>query len=56
MEKRAMSPFLGSGTTLIACENLNRRCRAVEIDPGYCAVTLQRWSDLTGLTPTLVSG
>lgn len=46
-------PFLGSGTTLIACENLNRRCRAVEIDPGYVAVTLQRWSDLTGKTPVL---
>jgi len=31
-------PFLGSGTTLIACERLNRKCRAVEISPAYCAV------------------
>lgn len=47
-------PFLGSGTTLIACENLGRVCRACEIDPGYVAVSLQRWADLTGKTPALV--
>ena len=41
-------PFLGSGTTLIACENLGRRCRGIEIDPGYAAVTLRRWEELTG--------
>jgi len=44
-------PFLGSGTTLIACENLHRVCYGCEIDPGYVAVTLQRWADLTGQTP-----
>lgn len=49
-------PFLGSGTTLIACENLNRRCRAIELDPGYCAVAIQRWADLTGQQPQRVSG
>lgn len=49
-------PFLGSGTTLIACENLNRRCRAVEISPGYVAVALQRWADATGKTPILLNG
>jgi len=48
-------PFLGSGTTLIACDNLNRRCRAVEISPGYVAVALQRWADLTGRDPERVS-
>lgn len=47
-------PFLGSGTTLIACERLGRRCRAVEISPGYVAVALQRWSDMTGKTPRLI--
>ena len=47
--------FLGSGTTLIACERLGRRCRAVEISPGYVAVTLQRWADMTGETPTLLN-
>jgi DNA modification methylase len=46
--------FLGSGTTLIACEQLGRKCRAIEISPAYVAVALQRWSDLTGGTPELV--
>lgn len=44
-------PFLGSGTTLLACEQLGRRCRAIEIDPGYVAVAIQRWVDMTGGTP-----
>ena len=35
-------PFAGSGTTLVACENLGRKCRAVEISPAYCAVILER--------------
>ncbi len=34
--------FVGSGTTLVACQNLNRRGRAAEISPAYCAVTLER--------------
>ena len=41
-------PFLGSGTTLIACEQLGRRCRGIEIDSGYAAVILQRYLDATG--------
>ena len=49
-------PFSGSGTTLIACHQLNRRCRAIEIDPGYCSVTLQRYVDAGGQTPRRVSG
>lgn len=47
--------FLGSGTTLIACENLSRQCRGIEIDPGYVAVTLQRFFDHTGIEPVLQS-
>jgi DNA modification methylase len=47
-------PFSGSGTTLIACEQLGRRCRAVEISPGYVAVALERWATATGKTPELV--
>ena len=47
-------PFLGSGTTLIACENLGRRCRAVEISPAYVAVALERWATHTGKTPVLL--
>lgn len=38
-------PFLGSGTTMVACQNLNRRCYGIEILPEYCAVILQRMSD-----------
>lgn len=47
-------PFLGSGTTLIACERLGRKCRGIEIAPKYIAVTLERWSQMTGQTPVLV--
>jgi DNA modification methylase len=46
--------FLGSGTTLIACERLGRKCRAVEISPAYCAVAIQRWADMTGQEPELI--
>ena len=46
--------FSGSGSTLIACENLGRRCRAIEIDAGFTAVALERWSVHTGKTPVLV--
>lgn len=35
-------PFSGSGTTLVACQNLSRRCRAIEISPAYVAVALER--------------
>jgi DNA modification methylase len=35
-------PFAGSGTTLVAAQNLNRRCYAIEISPDYCAVILER--------------
>lgn len=49
-------PFSGSGSTLLACEALGRRCRAVEIAPGYVAVALERWATATGKTPVLVGG
>lgn len=48
-------PFVGSGTTIIACEHLNRKCRAIEIEPKYCAVSIQRWTDLTQKEPTLLT-
>jgi DNA modification methylase len=48
-------PFSGSGTTIIACERLGRRCRAMEISPGYVAVALQRYKDATGKTPKLLN-
>lgn len=40
--------FGGSGSTLIACEQLNRRCYMVELDPHYCDVIITRWENLTG--------
>ncbi len=40
--------FLGSGTTLIACEKTGRRCFGMEIDPHYCDVILARWEKFTG--------
>lgn len=41
-------PFLGSGTTLIACEKTNRICYGLEIDPHYCDVIIARWEQATG--------
>ena len=44
-------PYGGVGATTLACENLGRYCYSMEIDPGYVAVTLQRWFDATGEKP-----
>jgi DNA modification methylase len=40
--------FLGSGTTLIAAEQLGRKCYGMEISPQYCDVIVARWEKLTG--------
>lgn len=40
--------FGGSGTTIIACEQLDRRCYTMELDPKYCDVIIKRWEMLTG--------
>ena len=40
--------FLGSGTTLIACEKTNRKCYGMEIDPHYCDVIVKRWEEFSG--------
>jgi DNA modification methylase len=47
--------FLGSGTTLIACEKLERVCYGIELDAQYCDVIIQRWETLTGLKAELVN-
>lgn len=41
-------PFLGSGTTLIAAEQLGRKCYGMELNPAYCDVIVRRWQKLTG--------
>jgi DNA modification methylase len=46
-----IEPFIGSGTTLIACEKTSRICYGMEIDPNYCAVVLEWWSTITNRTP-----
>jgi DNA modification methylase len=43
-------PFDGTGTTIIAAEQLGRRCYAMEIDPRYVAVAIKRWEQFTGKT------
>ena len=47
-------PFSGSGTTILASERTRRKCRAIEISPGYVAVAIQRWADATGKIPEIV--
>jgi len=42
--------FLGSGTTLIACEKLNRKCYGMEIEPKYCDVIIKRFSDYADIS------
>ena len=46
---------LGYGTSLIVCESLSRKCRAIEISPAYVAVSIQRWVDATSGTPELIT-
>ena len=43
-----LDSFVGSGTTVIACEKHGRRARAMEVDPVYCDVTITRWQEYTG--------
>ncbi len=45
-------PFCGSGTTLIAAEQLGRKCYGMEISPQYCDVIVTRWEKLTGKKAT----
>ena len=47
--------FGGSGSTLIACEQLNRKCLMMELDPHYCDVILARWEKLTGETAVKIA-
>jgi len=46
--------FLGSGSTLIACEQTGKTCFGMELDPKYCDVIVARWENLTGLKAELI--
>lgn len=46
--------FGGSGSTLIACEQTNRKCRMMELEPHYCEVIIKRWENLTGEKAELI--
>ena len=47
-KKKVIEPFLGSGSTLIACEKTNRICYGMELDTKYCDVIIERWEQFTG--------
>ena len=51
-----LDTFGGSGTTIVACEQLNRKARSMELDPHYCDVIIARWEKLTGKKATKVEG
>jgi DNA modification methylase len=49
-------PFLGSGTSLIACERIGRKCFAMELDPAYTDVSVSRWERFTGKKAQRITG
>jgi len=53
--KSVVDLFLGSGSTLIACEKTNRKCYGLEIDPHYCSVIIERWEKFSGKIATLAA-
>ena len=52
--ERVLDPFVGSGTTIIACEQLGRRCYAMELEPKYVDVCVTRWEQYTGKRAELI--
>ena len=51
-KEKVIEPFLGSGSTLIACEKTNRTCYGMELDTKYCDVIIERWEQFTGQKAT----
>ena len=51
-KKKVIEPFLGSGSTLIACEKTNRICYGMELDTKYCDVIIERWEQFTNQKAT----
>lgn len=54
-EDTVFDGFGGSGSTLIACEQLDRTCYMMELDPKYCDVIIKRWETLTGEKAVLIN-
>ena len=54
--ERVLDIFGGSGTTMIACEQLNRICYMMELDPHYADVIIERWEKFTGQKAELIKG
>ena len=54
-EDKVLDLFGGSGSTLIACEQLNRTCYMCELDPKYCEVIIKRWEKMTGQKAELIT-
>jgi 16S rRNA G966 N2-methylase RsmD len=51
-----IDPFLGSGTTLLVAERLNRRCVGGDIDPAFCGSIILRWETMTGKKAQRING
>lgn len=51
--QRVADPFCGSGSTLIACEKLGRKCVTIELDPANADIAIRRWETWTGRSATL---
>ena len=54
-KENVLDLFGGSGSTMIACEQLNRNCYMMELDPKYCQVIINRWETFTGKTAMKIS-
>jgi DNA modification methylase len=55
-DKLVIDLFLGSGSTLIACEKTGRICYGMELDEKYIDVIIQRWVDYTGIEKVKKNG
>ena len=53
--KTVLDMFGGSGSTLIACEQMDRTCYMMELDPKYCDVIIKRWESFTGEKAVLLN-
>ena len=51
-----IEPFSGSGTTIIAAEQTERKCYAMELSPVYCDLAVERWENFTGQKAVKLDG